>query len=192
MEYEIVERDFVVRSLLLLEQYDKHVKPSTLPEKHFEVTLLLNCLLGLIILPFEHLKRKQNNQFPKICEGDETPIHTLDNEWGLNKLEISKIVMKNKILSQDDITLRVIFAMFRHSMSHSRFEDGNKHPTPDGLSVAYEGTKNNPLESVISKVNLNNKYKNTEFRASIPVESLRKFTTKLATTFLNENFNENN
>ena len=187
MEYKIVERDFVDRSLLLLKQYDKLVKPSTHPTEHFEVTLLLNCLLGLIILPFEHLKREQkNNRFPKICNEDETPIHKLDSEWGLNELKISKIVIGNNKLSRDETTLRKIVAMFRHSMAHALFGDGNKTPKPLGLSVAYQG------EGVITEVNLVNRYRSTEFIASIPVESLRKFTTKLATTFLNENFNENN
>lgn len=184
MEYTTVENDFVERSLSILKQYEDYVKPSTSTEKHFEVTLLLNCLLGLVILPFEHLKRKQQNNSPQICKEDETPINELDSEWGLDNLRIEKIKVKGKKYTEAETTLRIIVAMFRHSMAHAQFGDGNKKPP--GLSVSYRGSDNNPLESSIYEVNLKNKHQNTEFIASIPVESLRKFAIKLASTFLSE------
>jgi len=194
MEYEIIERDFVIRSLLILQQYEQHVKPFTPTDKHFEVTLLLNCLLGLIILPFEHLAREQNNnKLPEICEEDETPINKLDSEWGLDNLRIEKIKINGREYAEAETTLRIIVAMFRHSMAHGRFKDGGKHSKPNGLSVVYKGKEHDPLESVIYKVNLKNIHKEsgTEFIASISVESLRKFAMKLAYTFLNEHFNIN-
>jgi len=188
MEYEIVERDFVIRSLSILQQYEQHVKPSTPTDKHFEVTLLLNCLLGLLILPFEHLKRKQNNiEFPQICKEDDTPINKLDSKWGLNELLVSKIVLRGNALSHKDTTLRIVVAMFRHGMAHALFGDGNKKPL--GLSYNYRGAINNSSESVIYEINLINKYRETEFIASIPVEYLKKFVIRFASTFLRENFN---
>ncbi|MEW6226592.1 MAG: HEPN family nuclease [Bacillota bacterium] len=49
MEYEIFERDFIVRTLKIIRQYEKYVPVS----EQFEVTLLINCLLGLLVLPKE-------------------------------------------------------------------------------------------------------------------------------------------
>lgn len=192
MEYKIVERDFVSRSLLVLQQYEEHVKPSTLNKEHFEVTLLLNCLLGLVVLPFEHLKREQKNIFPKMCEEDETPIYELESKWGLDDLRIEKIVVKGTDLDKKEITLRIIVAMFRHSMTHAQFGDGNKTEKPNGLSVVYQTNKSNSSKSDIFEVNIVNKHYNTEFIANIPVKSLRKFAEKLASTFLKENFSSIN
>lgn len=42
--------DFAKRTLRIIEQYDKAKQPG--PE-NFEVTLLVNCLVGLLILPHE-------------------------------------------------------------------------------------------------------------------------------------------
>ena len=51
MEYrEPYAREFILRTLSIIEQYETHV-PSG-PEK-YEQTLLLNCLLGLLVLPSE-------------------------------------------------------------------------------------------------------------------------------------------
>src|SRR4030067_3602426 len=49
MDYEIFERDFIVRTLRIVEQYDECIKGH----EKYEVTLLINCLLGLLILPKE-------------------------------------------------------------------------------------------------------------------------------------------
>ena len=51
MEYKQFERDFIKRTLKIIEQYNCVVEKGVLPENKFEVTLLINCLLGLLILP---------------------------------------------------------------------------------------------------------------------------------------------
>lgn len=68
MEYEIFERDFIVRTLKIIRQYEKYVPVS----EQFEVTLLINCLLGLLVLPKER------------CYVDipDVPIEELEG-WGL-------------------------------------------------------------------------------------------------------------
>jgi hypothetical protein len=53
MDYEEFERDFVQRTLKLIEQYDTHVMPVVLSAEQFETTLLINSLLGLLVLPKE-------------------------------------------------------------------------------------------------------------------------------------------
>ena len=48
--YKDIDIDFAKRTLRIIEQYDKAKQPG--PE-NFEVTLLVNCLVGLLILPHE-------------------------------------------------------------------------------------------------------------------------------------------
>ena len=186
MRYENVERDFVKRSLELLRQYDELVRPGTPLDQHYEVTLLLNCLLGLIVLPFEHSKRAQDiKRFPQVCENDDVPMAQLDSSWGLDRLNIEKFHLDGNKVKAEDVTLRKIVAMFRHSLSHSQFGDGIRQKRPLGLSVGYGTAAHDPIESVILEVNLTNKYRNqVEFIATIPVNALKQFAAHFATAFL--------
>lgn len=55
MEYiQPFEHEFIVRTLKVVEQYDNLVMPNVPADQQFEVTLLVNCLLGLLVLPKEH------------------------------------------------------------------------------------------------------------------------------------------
>ena len=73
MEYdEIFQRDFIARTLEIVEQYEKYVMKCVSENQQFEVTLLINCLLGLLVLPKEHCYRSIPNK----------PIKELE-EWGL-------------------------------------------------------------------------------------------------------------
>lgn len=85
IQYGTVEIDFVRRTFAILDQYDRHVLPSVSREESYEVTLLLNCLLGLVVLPFEHLKRTKGGKgSPRICEDDQLPVLELSDEWGMS------------------------------------------------------------------------------------------------------------
>ncbi len=194
MEYEKVELDFVKRSLAILDQYDDYVRPAIPTEQHYEVTLLLNCLLGLIVLPFEHSKRQQNNiQFPRVCDEDQTLIVNLEQSWGLDKLKIEKFDLYGRKIKPGEATLRQIVAMFRHSMAHSQFGNGSEGRRPTGLSVDFKTDSRDPIESVIIEVNLVNEYRNqVEFVATISVRSLRIFATRFARVFIRENSDKAN
>ena len=63
MEYNKIQRDFVSRTLKIVEEY----------EGENEVTLLINCCLGLLVLP----KEKHFNKFPNTEITETKPI------WGL-------------------------------------------------------------------------------------------------------------
>ena len=73
MEYELFERDFIVRTLRLVEQYEQHVMKDVPKQEQFEVTLLINCLLGLLVLP----KERCYVSIPAL------PLDQL-NDWGLS------------------------------------------------------------------------------------------------------------
>jgi len=187
MRYTTVEKDFVRRTLEILDQYDRLVRSSVPLGEQYEVTLLLNCLLGLVILPFESQKRVQGNpRFPKICERDDTIISELSPEWGLDQIVIEHFQLDGRQVTEADTTLRQVVAMFRHGLAHSQFGDGSRRRAPQGLSVRYQTVEHNPIESVILQVNLVNQHRETRFEASMPVGALRRFAVALATAYLKE------
>ncbi|HEX3035873.1 MAG TPA: HEPN family nuclease [Thermodesulfobacteriota bacterium] len=97
MEYEIFERDFIVRTLRIIQQYEEYVPVS----QQFEVTLLINCLLGLLVLPKER------------CYVDipDVPINQLEG-WGL---------CADHIKAGRYHSLNEIIRGMRNSVAHIRF-----------------------------------------------------------------------
>ncbi|WP_457592393.1 HEPN family nuclease [Hydrogenimonas sp.] len=69
MEYENIENDFVERTLKLIREYTGE----------FEVTLLINCCLGLLVLP----KEKHLNSIPD----EEIPLER--SLWGISRERLS-------------------------------------------------------------------------------------------------------
>jgi hypothetical protein len=61
MEYKRPEEDFVRRTLALVRQYDEHVRPFVPEAEQFEETLLINCLVGLLVLPKERWQQRIAN-----------------------------------------------------------------------------------------------------------------------------------
>lgn len=69
MEYDKIEIDFIDRTLKLIEEYNGE----------YDVTLLINCCLGLLVLPKEkHFKSIPDKNIP-----DTGPL------WGLSRKSVS-------------------------------------------------------------------------------------------------------
>lgn len=100
--YKQQEFDFVTRTKKILEQYDNIDFPSNGKEK-YEVTLLLNCFVGLLILPKEHWYDK----LPTTGEIDE-------NEWGINPAHIT-------IIDGGVKSVQKVVEHLRNSVAHYRF-----------------------------------------------------------------------
>lgn len=186
MQFSTVERDFVERTLQLLEQYDRFVVPKTGHDERYEVTLLLNCLVGLIVLPFEHSKREQNNeQYPQVVNDDTRLVEDLDPKWGLVNLQIRRLKIDGNKRPTESITLRETIALVRHSLAHARFDDAQEQNKSTGWYASYKTFSGNPIESLIFEVDFINEYRDrVEFEASIPVGDLRNFATTVAAKFL--------
>jgi hypothetical protein len=60
MNYTQIEVDFIERTLELIDQYETY-RADLPPDKQYNHTLLINCLVGLIILP----KEKTYSRIPK-------------------------------------------------------------------------------------------------------------------------------
>jgi hypothetical protein len=187
MRFEVVERDFVSRTLTVLDQYHRYVLPNVPHGHQFEVTLLLNSLLGLIVLPVEHCVRTQKSKEPKLFNGDELAISGLGEEWPLSRLNIEKFRLKGKVIDPAGVTLRQLLLMFRHCMAHGRFKDGSRRTESPGVAVRYQPMPDHPLESLILEVKLVNKHREaTEFVASMPVDDLREFAMRAARAFVRD------
>lgn len=96
------EFDFVERTKKILEQYDK-IDFSKNKNEKYEVTLLLNCFVGLLILPKEHW-------FVNL------PTSLIEEkEWGISPSHI-------KIIEGDVKSVKEVARHFRNSVAHYRFE----------------------------------------------------------------------
>ncbi len=93
------ERDFILRTLKILEQYEEvKIQP------HYETTLLLNCFVGLLMLP-------QQEWYDNIS----TDLIT-QKEWGLSPTYISFL----KIGETKNV--RTVATHLRNSVSHYNFK----------------------------------------------------------------------
>lgn len=102
------EEDFIKRTKKLLEQYES----NTSNEEKYEVSLLLNCCVGLLLLPKERHFSKINNNL------------LLNSDWGISESDI--IITENNPKSVKN-TIRHL----RNAIAHDGFkflepEDGNE------------------------------------------------------------------
>lgn len=193
MDYRVVECDFIERTLKIIEQYDELVMPSKPEKEQLEVSLLINCLTGLLVLPYEHQKRVQGVSTPNMCSDGKTAIRDLSEDWGLSRIEIATFVYEGRQIQKEDTTLNQTVAMIRHSIAHGKFGDGNTTRKPNGVSIQYSdlakntnSSKEEDLQSKIEKVNFVNIYGNTYFEATISVADLKIFSKKLANAVLGD------
>jgi HEPN pEK499 p136 len=86
--------------------------------KHFEynITLLLNCLLGLIVLPSEYYKRKSRIFFEKDTSEFNELTELLDNAT------FNPTKKKNKSWIEDKKSLKNLIKKVRNGVSHQQIE----------------------------------------------------------------------
>lgn len=100
--YKNIEREFIERSILLLSQYKEMSKDIPFKDQ-FNYTLLINCLLGLIVMP----KEKSITFIPN------------DRLTSVKKL---KMGLKSSYISPDIKRLRDLIIALRHSIAHFDIE----------------------------------------------------------------------
>ena len=104
MEYDKIEKDFIVRTKNLIENY----------KGDYEVTLLINCCIGLLVLP----KEKHLNSIPDIT------IKKDEETWGLSR---KKIATDDR---EENYKLRNVIRKIRNGICHF-----NIKTIPDELGV---------------------------------------------------------
>ena len=196
MDWTVVQRDFIERTLLILDQYDDYVTQQRASLSHFEeleTTLLVNCLTGLVVFPYEYAHRDMRDEKPgnvQVCAGDLTSIKALDGNWGLQKISIEKICdfsQKNFVEPPTEATLRLFVYRMRNALAHSRFDSGGP-AGENGVKMRYHESRQDPNKSrIISLIfqDVNpNRPSEIRFKAEITVEGLRQFAKALAKAVL--------
>ena len=159
--YKQQEFDFIDRTKKIIKQYDNLVVPKE--EEKYEVTLLLNCMVGLLILP-------QQNWFNNL------PTDLITNKsWGIDEAEIK--VIKDRELKDEDKTVANIARHLRNSIAHYRFEAFNN--SKDEInSIKFE-------DYICCKKN-NIEIKEQTFEATINLENLQEFVYKLSNDLVSQ------
>ena len=149
------EVDFINRTKLIITQYETF----QIEEKDkFEVTLYLNCLVGLLILPKQHWY----NDLPQ------ESISLL--EWGIAPEHI--YIIKDG----EDKNVKNIATHIRNSISHYRF---------NAFENSFEKIREIQFKDYfVTNEGKENEKKKMTFHAVIPIQNLRKFTDKLTNTLI--------
>ena len=159
-QYVNIEVDFINRTKLILQQYDNF---TTIEEDSYEITLCLNCLMGLIV-------------FPQQVWNGLVPDGFLNDEWFINKeyiLNMEGIECGNAL----EYKIADFVRHIRNSISH-----GYTRP------ISLSGVSNNQITHLNFK-DYNPRNRDLIFEAQIPVESLRKFAIKFADTMVSRKNN---
>ena len=115
--YKRFEIDFIVRTVKILEQYEEAVTRN----EQYEVTLLINCLLGLLVFPREYWR----NKIPRLSLDQLT-------DWGLRAAYIADWGERPRSVRKEDYgTLREVVHRMRNGVAHLRIT-----PTADGGEIA--------------------------------------------------------
>jgi hypothetical protein len=121
MEYEIFERDFIVRTLEIIKQYEKWVVPNTSESEQYEVTLLINCLLGLLVLPKERCYVNIPDKSIEELKG-----------WGLE----SRFIKDWGRIRKNQHTLKELIHRMRNSVAHIRIKPHGNGTKITGLEFS--------------------------------------------------------
>ncbi|MGM5631322.1 HEPN family nuclease [Apibacter raozihei] len=93
--YKQQEFDFITRTRKILEQYNS----LNLGNEKYEITLFMNCLVGLLIIPQQHWY-------------DKLPTNSIERkDWGIAKEDIIKI-------AKEDYSVKNVARHLRNSISH--------------------------------------------------------------------------
>lgn len=124
--YTDFEQDFVMRTMMLIDQYYNEVVPTKPFYEQFNYTLLINCLLGLIVMPKERALKA-------------LPADRLTTEIK------SKMGIQNSILPGPKMTIRELIVKLRHSIAHCDFEVISQDESKKFDIVNFKDTDNHEV-----------------------------------------------
>ncbi len=113
--------EFIKRTTSVIEEYDGK----------FNVTLLVNCLLGLLILPHEYYNKK-NYSF---LEEDIEKIPEIKNIIVPEKLTFNPTKKKNGEIVPDRKSLKILLNKIRNGIAHQNIEAINQDDNWSGVSI---------------------------------------------------------
>jgi hypothetical protein len=166
-DYVKIERDFIERTLKIIDQYEELVRGRIGPEHEYEVTLLMNCLLGLLIYP-QQLADQQQWRGGRWLTKD--LVKDVGYEWGLQTDYIRSAGYKHDgtPVSVGELTLRNLVRQMRNAAAHACFK-----VTEGGVNSGQ-----------ICEVEFQDTERTDGFHIVIPVISLEQFVRRLAESAL--------
>lgn len=158
--YIKIERDFIERTLKIIDQYEDLVRPQLGKDSQFEVTLLLNCLLGLLVYPQQIANHSDNQKYFDRWLTDELLVD-VGEEWGIRPNDIlnpghKKVGKKDKKITLNELTLRNLVRQMRNCIAHARFSVNDTSPDKQIEYVIFHDTSRKDKDGFHLKMNVKN------------------------------------
>lgn len=168
--YLQMERDFIERTLQIIDQYEE-LRKQFPPDNQYEVTLLMNCVLGLLVYPQQIASKPEfAPYFNRWLTAD--LVVNVGREWGITPHGIKSAGYKNGKnkeqikITLEQLTLRNLIRQMRNTAAHAAF---------------YV----NDISHQIECIEFRDASRPDGFHIVVPVSSLSTFVIKLAESALN-------
>jgi len=182
-DYQQMNSDFIRRTLRIIDQYEELVRGKVPFKNEYEVTLLMNCLLGLLIYPQQ---LAHHNQWQDWLT-DELVIDVGD-EWGISPDDVQSpghvweeyrtdegVNRRRQVaIRLEELTMRNLLRQMRNTATHAHFR----------VSAHVSGS------GQIGKIVFDDERRSMRFHVELPISSLETFVRKLALSAL-DNINDN-
>jgi hypothetical protein len=171
--YSDIEVDFIRRTLTVIDQYEAMVRRNVPESQQFEVTLLLNCLLGLLVYPQQLAKDNVRRRFDNWLTEDR--VVDVGEAWGIRPSDVQSPGYKRTNDSEiritlDQLTLRNLVRQMRNNIAHASFK-------VDSTSMIGQIT-------ALEFKDPDRKDRPGGFHLVLPVEHLEQFVRALANSAL--------
>lgn len=171
MNYTHPVLDFIDRTKQIIGQYDKYKR--TLPgDEQYEVTLLINCLIGLLVVPQQVATREPYCSYMQGWLTDQT-IGENGKEWNIKPHFIRCAGYSNHnelITDPESMTIRQLIRSMRNTVTHYNFT-----LLPQGYSQSIT-----QIHTIAFSELSNGKPRENGFRMELPVYALKQFSLRLA------------
>ena len=167
-DYARMEVDFIRRTLEIIDQYAELVRGRVDKDQEYEVTLLMNCLLGLLIYPQQIAHHKGWQPWLSTAK-----LSYEDSQWGLSRemLRSAGYLNDNQTkIGYERLTVRNLIRQMRNAAAHARFYVGD-HSDNQGQ---------------ITEIEFKDEEREDGFHLVIPVANLKTFVRRLARSALGQ------
>ena len=168
--YEQLERGFIERTLKIIDQYEEIVRPHVGYQYEYEVTLLMNCLLGLLIYPQQIASQRGFQQrFDRWLTNER--VVEVGKDWGIVPQFIESPGSKRlrdgswETITLERFTIRELVRQLRNAAAHASFNV-------------------NDANGQITAIEFRSQERENDFAMQIPAERLERFVRKLAESAL--------
>lgn len=175
-DYARMEVDFIRRTLEIIDQYAELVRGRVDKDQEYEVTLLMNCLLGLLIYPQQIAHHRGWQQWltqAKVTEAG--PDYGIEPHFirstGIEKRECRCCGREHEqSIPLEEFTMRKLVRQMRNTAAHARFYVGD-HSDNQGQ---------------ITQIEFKDEEREDGFHLVIPVANLETFVRQLAQSALEQ------